>query len=61
MKSWLQDNDLEMYSTSNEGKSVFAERFIRILKNKIYKYLTPILRNVHIYKLDSIVDKFNNR
>ena len=61
MKSWLQDNDLKMYSVYNEGKSVFAERFIRILKNKIYKYLTLMLRNVHIYKLDSIVDKFNNR
>ena len=61
MKSWLQDNDLKMYSIYNEEKSVFAERFIRILKNKIYKYLTLMLRNVHIYKLDSIVDKFNNR
>ena len=61
MKSWLQDNDLKMYSIYNEGKSVFAERFIRILKNKIYKHLTLMLRNVHIYKLDSIVDKFNNR
>ena len=38
-KSWLQDNYIEIYSTINEGKSVVAERFIRILKNKIYKYL----------------------
>ena len=36
-KSWLQDNDIEIYSTFNEGKS---ERFIRTLKNKIYKYMT---------------------
>ena len=36
-KKWLQDNDIEMYSTNNEGKSAFAERFIRTLKNKIYK------------------------
>ena len=36
-KKWLQDNDIVMYSTHNEGKSVAAERFIRILKNKIYK------------------------
>ena len=35
MKSWLQDNDIEMYSTINEGKSVVAERFIRTLKSKI--------------------------
>ena len=33
-------NDIEMYSASNEGKSVVAERFIRILKNRIYKYMT---------------------
>ena len=38
VKSFLQDNDVEMYSTHNEGKSVIAERFIRTLKNKIYKY-----------------------
>ena len=34
MKLWLQDHDLEMYSAHNKGKSVVAERFIRILKNK---------------------------
>ena len=39
-KSWLQDNYIEIYSTINEGKSVVAERFIRILKNKIYMYVT---------------------
>ena len=37
MKSWLQDNNIEMYSIHNEGKSVVAERFIRTLKSKIYK------------------------
>ena len=42
MKSWLEKNDIEMYSTYNEGKSVVAERFIRTLKNKIYKYMTLI-------------------
>ena len=41
-KKWLQDNDIEMYSTHNEGKSVIAERFIRTLKNRIYKYMTSI-------------------
>ena len=40
MKSWLQDNDKEMYSTWNKRKSVVAERFIRTLKNKTYKYMT---------------------
>ena len=38
-KKWLRDNNTEMYSTNNEGKSVVAERFIRTLKNKIYKYM----------------------
>ena len=42
MKSWLQDNDIETYSTHNEGKSAVAERFIRTLNNKIYKYMTSI-------------------
>ena len=40
LKSWLEKNDIEMYSTHNEGKSVFAERFIRTLKNKIYNDFT---------------------
>ena len=37
-KKWVKDNDIEMYSAKNEGKSVTAERFIRTLKNKIYTY-----------------------
>ena len=49
-----------MYSTNNEGKSVIAERFIRTLKNKIYKYLAAISKNVYIDKLDDIVNKYNN-
>ena len=46
-----------MYSTNNEGKSVIAERFIRTLQNKIYKYMTSISKNVYINKLDDIVKK----
>ena len=42
MKSWLENNDIEMYSTHNEGTSVVAERFIRILKNKTYMYMNSI-------------------
>ena len=49
-----------MYSIHNEGKSVVAERFNRTLKNKIYKYMTAISKNVHIDKLDDIVDEYNN-
>ena len=49
-----------MYSTHNEGKLVIAERFIRTLKNKIYKYIASISKNIYIDKLDDIVDKYNN-
>ena len=55
-KSWQQDNDIAMNSTHNEGKSVAAERFIRTLKSKIYKYMTSISKNVYIDELDYIVD-----
>ena len=61
LKKWLQDNDIVMYSTNNEGKSVVAERFIRTLKSKIYKYMTSISKNVYIDKLNAIVNKYNNR
>ena len=44
IKSWLQDNDIEMYLTHNEEKSIIAGRFIRPLKNKIYKYMTSVLK-----------------
>ena len=60
MKSWLEKNDIEMYSTHNEGKSDVAERFIITLKTKIYKYMTSILKNVYIDKLHDIVDEYNN-
>ena len=59
-KKWLKGNDIEMHSTNNGGKSVIAERFIRTLKSKIYKYMTSILKNVYIDKLDDIVRKYNN-
>ena len=52
MKSWLEKNDIEMYSTHYEGKSVVAERFVRTIKNKIYKHMTSISKNVYIDKLD---------
>ena len=48
-----------MYSTYNEGKSVVAERFIRTLKNKIYKHMTAISKNVYFDVLNDIVDKYN--
>ena len=59
-KKWLKDNDIEIYSTHNEGKPVVAKRFIRTLKNKIYKHMTSVSRIVYIDKLDDIVDEYNN-
>ena len=49
-----------MYLIHIEGKSVVAERFIKTLKKKIYKYLTSISKNVYIDKLDDILDEYNN-
>ena len=53
-------NDIEMYSTYNEGKSVVAERFIRTLKNKIFKHMTAVSKNVYFDVLDDIVNKYNS-
>ena len=60
MELWLKKNDMEMYSTRNEGNSVASQRFITTLKNKIYKYMTSISKNVYIDKSDDIVNKYNN-
>ena len=59
-KNWLINEGIEMYSTHNEGKSVVAERFIRTLKNKLYKHMTAIGKNVYWNVLDDVVDKYNN-
>ena len=59
MKLLLEKNDMERYSTHNEGKSVVAERFIRTVKNKIYKYMTSVSKDFYIDKLDDIVNKYN--
>ena len=53
-------NDIEQYSTRNEGKSVATERFIRNLKDKVYRYMTSISKNVSIDALDDIVNEYNN-
>ena len=49
-----------MYSTHSEGKSVVAERFIRNLKNKIYKYITSVSKTIYVNILDYIVNKYDN-
>ena len=59
-KDFLKINNIEMYSTFNEGKSVVAERFIRTLKNKIFKHMAAISKNVYSDVLDEIVNKYNN-
>ena len=60
LEKWLSDNDINMYSTYNEGKAVVAERFIRTLKNKLYKHMTATGKNVYYDVLDDVVNKYNN-
>ena len=59
-KDFLKTNNIQMYSTYNEGKSVVAERFIRTLISKIFKHVTAISKNVYFDVLNDIVDKYNN-
>ena len=57
---FLKMNNIEMYSTFNEGKSVDAERFISTLKNKIFKHMTAISKIIYVDVLDDIVNKYND-
>ena len=59
-QKWLSDNDIIMYSTYNEDKSVVAERFIRTLKHKLYKHVTATGKNVYYDVLDDVVNEYNN-
>ena len=59
-EKWLSDNDINMYSMYNEGKSVVTERFIRTLKNKLYKHMTATGKNIYYNVLDDVVNKYNN-
>ena len=61
MKSWLHENDIEMYSAHTEEKFVVAERFVRDLNNKMYNHLTVVSKNVYIAKLHEIVHKYINK
>ena len=56
----MKINIIEMYSAYNEGKSVVTEIFIRTLKNKIFKHMAAIQKNVYFDALDDIVNKYNN-
>ena len=57
MKSWLQEHNIDIYLTHNEGKSVVAETSVRTLYNKIFNYMTSISKNVYIDRLDDTADK----
>ena len=59
-KRCLSRNNIIMYSAYNEGKSVVAERFIRTLKNKLYKNMTATGKNVYYDVLDDIINEYNN-
>ena len=59
-EKWLSDNNIIMYSTYNEGKSVVVERFIRTLKNKLYKHITATGKKVYYDVLDDVINKYNN-
>ena len=60
MKPWLQSNDIKIYSTRNEQKSVVAERFTRTVKNKIYKSMTSISKKMYNGEINDIVDEYKN-
>ena len=60
MKSWLQGNPAKMYLALNEGKFLVAERFIRTVKKKNWKYINSISKNVYIDKLDDTINKYSN-
>ena len=60
LKIFLKINNIEMYSTYNERKSVVSERLIRTLKNKIFKHMRATSKNVYFDVLDDIVNKYNN-
>ena len=60
-KKWLNDNNIEMYSTFNEGKAVVIERFNRILKNKMFKYFTANGTYKYIDILSSLINEYNNK
>ena len=59
-KRFLKMNNIEMYSTYNERKSALPERFIRTLKNKAFKHMRAISKNVHFDVLEDIVNKYSN-
>ena len=60
MKMRLEENDIEICSAHNEGKSAVTERLIKTFKNRIYKHMTSISKNIYIDKLEDIINKYKN-
>ena len=60
MEEWLQNNEILMYFTHNEGKSVLAERLIKILKSKNYQKMTAYVSKSYLSYLNKLVDQYNN-
>ena len=60
MKELLDNNDILMYSTHKEGKSVITGRFIKTVKSKTYKKLTANDSNPYLPYLNNLVDQYNN-
>ena len=60
MQEWLGNNNISMYSTTNEGKSVITERFIKPLKSKILKSMTANNSKSYLAYLNKLVYKYNN-
>ena len=60
MQEWLDNNDILIYSTHNEGKSVIAKRFIKTLKYKIYKRMTVNDSKSFFPYFNKLVDQYNN-
>ena len=60
MQEWLDNNDILMYSTHHESKSVIAERFKKTLKAKIYKKITVNDRKSYLPYWNKLVDQYNN-
>ena len=59
-KKWLEEIDIKLYPTHNEGKSFVAEIFTKTLKSKIYRHMTAVSNNVYFDVLDDIIDKYND-
>ena len=60
MQEWLDNSDILMYSTRNEGKSVITESYIKTLKAKIYKKMTANESKSYLSYVNDLVDQYNN-